>query len=183
MTAIFLARHGETDDNVPPARVMGWVDPPLNDTGRAQARALAGEARERGIAALYTSHLARARETAAIVGEAIGLEPIVDERFAESGRGRWEGRLVEDIRREEPEAWDEWMRAAEGFAFPGGESLAQHCARVAEGLREVSAGTLPALVVCHGGSIRCAFAERDPRGLDAFHELRVPNATLMRLPG
>ena len=128
MTAIFLARHGETDDNVPPARVMGWVDAPLNDTGRAQARALAGEARERGIAALYTSHLERARETAAIVGEAIGLEPIVDERFAESGRGRWEGRLVEDIRREEPEAWDEWMRAAEGFAFPGGESLARGAA-------------------------------------------------------
>jgi broad specificity phosphatase PhoE len=182
VSGIYLARHGETDDNAPPARVMGWIDAPLNDTGREQARALAREAQARGIAALYTSHLARARETAAIVGEAIALVPVVDERFAESMRGDWEGRLAEDIQREEPKAWEAWMRAAGDFAFPGGESLADHCARVAEGLGEVGAGELPALVVCHGGTIRCAFAQRDPRGLESFHELSVPNATLMQLP-
>jgi len=179
---IYLARHGETDDNSPPPRVMGWMDVPLNDRGREQARALAAEVAGRGIAALYASNLARARETAEIVGAAIGLEPVVDERFAESNRGDWEGRLAEDIEREEPEAWARWMRAADGFAFPGGESLAGHCARVAEGLAEVAAGRGPALVVCHGGTIRCAFAQRDPRGLAAFHELTVPNATLMELP-
>jgi broad specificity phosphatase PhoE len=182
VSAIFLARHGETDDNAPPARVMGWIDARLNETGREQALALAREAEARGIAALYTSPLARARETAAIVGEAIGLEPVVDARFAESMRGHWEGRLLEDIQREEAEAWEAWMRAADGFAFPGGESLADHCTRVAEGLGEVGAGELPALVVCHGGTIRCAFAQHDPRGLDSFHELSVPNATLMQLP-
>jgi broad specificity phosphatase PhoE len=178
---ILLARHGETDDNAPPARVMGWIDVPLNARGREQARELAGEVENRGIAALYTSHLARARETAEIVGQAIGLEPVVDERFAESNRGDWEGRFVEDIEREQPAAWERWMRADPDFAFPGGESLAGHCARVAEGLAVVAAGPGPALVVCHGGSIRCAFAQRDPRGLAAFHELSVPNATLMEL--
>jgi broad specificity phosphatase PhoE len=180
--SVFLARHGETDDNAPPQRVMGWVDSPLNEHGREQARALAREAAEARLAALYASHLARATETAAIVAEALGLEPVVDERFAESRRGRWEGRLVEEIEREDPDAWAAWMRADPEFAFPGGESLAEHCSRVAAALRDVAAGPLPALVVCHGGTIRCAFASRDPRGLASFHELEVRNAALMSLP-
>ena len=48
-------------------------------------------------------------------------------------------------------------------------------------LDDVSAAPLPALVVCHGGTIRCAFALRNHRGLDAFHELDVPNAVPLRL--
>jgi len=180
---IYLARHGETDDNAPPARVMGWIDTPLNERGREQARALAREAAGRGIAALYSSHLARARQTAEIVGEAIGLEPVIDERLAESRRGSWEGRLVDDIKREEPEAWAASHEDAPGFVFPGGEALAEHCARVAAALRDIGDGPQPALVVCHGGTIRCAFAKLHPSGLASFHEPEVPNATLMRLPG
>jgi broad specificity phosphatase PhoE len=179
---IWLARHGETDDNAPPARVQGWVDTPLNARGREQARALAREVAGLGIAALYTSQLARARETAEIVGRELGIEPLVDERLAESNRGDWEGRLLEEIQREQPEAWEAWMRAGEGFRFPGGEALADHCARVGAALDDVGAGPLAALVVCHGGSIRCAFARHAARGLDAFHELSVPNAALMQLP-
>ena len=49
-------------------------------------------------------------------------------------------------------------------------------------LDDIGAGELPALAVCHGGTIRCAFARTDPRGLDGFHELEVPNAQIMRLP-
>jgi broad specificity phosphatase PhoE len=178
---VFLARHGETDDNAPPARVMGWIDTPLNERGREQARALAREAKQHDFQALYTSHLVRARETAEIVGEAIGLEPVVDERLAESRRGKWEGRLIDDIKREEPEAWAASHEDAPGFVFPGGEALADHCARVAAALRDIEVGPLPALVVCHGGSIRCAFAKLHPSGLEAFHEFEVPNATLMEL--
>ena len=40
---------------------------------------------------------------------------------------------------------------------------------------------LPALVVCHGGSIRVALCARDPRGLEAFHDFNVPNAALIDL--
>ena len=178
---ILLARHGETADNVPPARVMGRRDPPLGDRGREQARRLADAVGGEGIRALYTSDLRRATETAAIVGERLGLEPRVDPRFAESDRGRWEGRLVRDIEREEPEAWSAWLHAGDGFRFPGGESLRDHLDRVAAAIDDVNAGALPALVVCHGGTIRCAFAAREPGGLDSFHELDVPNAVPFRL--
>jgi probable phosphoglycerate mutase len=179
---ILLARHGETDDNVPPVRVQGRRDVPLNDRGRDQARALAAAAARDAPRALWTSPLSRARETAEIVGGQLDLEPRVDARLAESDRGRWEGRLLDEIRRDEPEAWAAWRRGGAGFRFPGGESLTHHLARVAEAIDEIASGELPALVVCHGGTIRCAFARIDPRGLDAYHEIEVRNAELMRLP-
>ena len=179
---ILLARHGETDHNVPPPRVQGWIDTPLNDTGRAQARELAEAVRPHGIAAVYSSHLSRARETAEIVAEAIGTQATVDERFAESNRGTWEGRLLDEIAREEPELWAAWRRGGGDFRFPHGESLQEHADRVAAALHDVRGGDMPALIVCHGGTIRCAFALTNPRGLDSFHELDVPNAHVLELP-
>ena len=178
---ILLARHGETADNVPPARVMGRRDPPLTERGREQARSLANAVGGEGVRTLYTSNLRRATETAEIVGERLGLELRIDPRLAESDRGRWEGRLMQDIEREEPEAWDAWRLAGDGFRFPGGESLRDHLDRVVAALDEIADGPLPALVICHGGTIRCAFAARWDRGLDAFHELDVPNAVPLRL--
>lgn len=179
---ILFARHGETDDNFPPPRVQGWIDTPLNDRGRAQARELAEAVRPRDIAAVHSSHLARARETAEIVASELGLEVAVDERLAESRRGSWEGRLLEEIERDEPDMWVAWRRGGADFRFPDGESLSEHAERVAAALADVRRGPLPALCVCHGGTIRCAFAFEHPRGLDAFHELDVPNAEPLELP-
>ena len=179
---ILLARHGETDDNAPPARVQGRRDVPLNDRGRDQARRLAVAVAGERPRTLGASPLARARETAEIVGAELGLAPRLDERLVESDRGTWEGRLLDDVRRDDPELWAAWRRAGADFRFPGGESLAEHLERVSAALDEIVADGGPALVICHGGTIRCAFARSHPHGLDAFHELEVPNAELMRLP-
>ena len=180
--AVFLARHGETDDNREPIRVQGFRDTPLNDTGRGQAHALAERVAGNGIGSLWSSDLSRARETAEIVGERIGLEPRLDARLREANRGRWEGRLFIDIERDEPDLYALWLRAGESFRFPGGESLREQQHRVAAALRDVrGAGGLPALVVCHGGSIRVMLCLRDPRGLAAFHEFEVPNVAVVRL--
>jgi broad specificity phosphatase PhoE len=180
---ILLARHGRTADNAPPQRIQGSRDPGLDEVGRGQAAEIAAAVGSHGIAALWTSQLLRARETAGIVGAALGLEPRVDARLAESHRGSWEGRLIEDVRREEPEAWAAWLRAGSAFRFPGGgESLAEHQERVLAGLADVAAGPLPALVICHGGTIRAAVAAAHPDGLDAFNDLDVPNAAVIPLP-
>jgi broad specificity phosphatase PhoE len=178
---ILLARHGQSVDNGPPQRFSGWLDAPLTDRGREQARALAAAAAGLGVEAIWTSQLIRARETAEIVGAALGLVPRVDARLAESHRGRWEGRLVTDLEREEPAAWAAWRRAGAAFRFPGGESLLEHQRRALAALADVRGGPLPALVVCHGGTIRAIAAASHPRGLDAFHELAVPNAAVLAL--
>jgi 2,3-bisphosphoglycerate-dependent phosphoglycerate mutase len=178
---ILLARHGETADNVPPETVMGSRDVPLSERGREQAQELALAVAGEGVAAIWTSPLVRARETAEIVAEALGLVVRVDARLAESFRGGWEGRRLVDIEREEPAAWEAWRRAGADFRFPGGESLGEHQARALAALAEVRGGPLPALVVCHGGTIRAIAAASHPRGLAGYHELPVPNATLLKL--
>lgn len=179
---ILLARHGETDDNRPPLRFQGQRDTPLNDVGRAQARELAERVAERGqpVASLWSSDLSRARETAEIVGARIGLQPRLDARLREGARGRWEGFLFEEIAAAEPEPYAAWRRGGASWRFPDGESLAEQQARVLEALEEIAAsGPLPALVVCHGGSIRVALCRDDPRGLGAFHDFEVPNVALV----
>jgi broad specificity phosphatase PhoE len=180
---ILLARHGETDANVEPIRFQGRTDTPLNERGRAQAHELAAlVAREHKVAALYSSDLARARETAAIVGAAIGLEVCVDARFAESYRGDWEGRYFHDVEKADPKRYRDFRHAGTSFRFPGGESLAEHMERVVEGLVDITqTGPLPALVVCHGGTIRVALCHTNKRGLYAFWDYEVPNASVVAL--
>ena len=178
---IWLARHGETEDNKD-RRFQGQKDVALNDTGREQARALAGSAKEHGFVALFSSPLVRAKETAEIVGAALGLAPQLDDRLKEVDTGDWTGRLKADLELDDPEAWAAFGRGGEDWRFPGGESLQDQQDRVIAALVDITqAGALPALVVCHRGVVRCALAHTHKRGLDTYHEWTVPNGELIRL--
>jgi broad specificity phosphatase PhoE len=182
LTGVLLARHGETNDNLEPIRVQGFTDTPLNDTGRRQAATLAQRMAGAAIRCLWASDLSRAAETAEIVGARIGLTPRLDPRLREADRGEWEGYRFIDVEKADPDGYAAWLRAGESFRFPGGESLREQQDRVLACLREIHAsGELPALVVCHGGSIRVMLCSRDPRGLDAFHEFKVPNTAVVEL--
>lgn len=182
LSGVLLARHGQTNDNLEPIRVQGFTDTPLNDTGRHQAAELGDRLADAGIRSLFASDLSRAAETAEIVGARIGLTPTLDARLREANRGEWEGYRFIDVARADPDGYAAWRRAGEGFRFPGGESLRDQLDRVLACLVDVHANAeLPALVVCHGGSIRVMLSSRDPRGLDAFHEFEVPNTAVVEL--
>jgi broad specificity phosphatase PhoE len=172
---VLLVRHGETDDNAAD-RFQGRIDTPLNDRGREQSRALADELAGEGLLALYTSPLARARETAEIIGERLGLQPVLDPRLMEADAGTWSGRLYSEIVADDAAAFVAWRARRPGFRFPGGgESVEEQAARVAAALRDVGAGPLPALVVTHGGTIRAVDGIDTPGGAVANCELhRVP---------
>ena len=163
-TDVLLARHGETDDNAQ-ARFQGRRNPPLNARGRAQAAELAEAMAGEGFVALYASPLLRARQTAEIVAQRIGLEPVYDERFMEADVGDWAGLLYEEVVAGHPGAFEAWRAADPDFRFPGGESVAEQAARVAEAIADVRAGALPALVVCHGGTIRAARGPGAPQAV------------------
>jgi broad specificity phosphatase PhoE len=184
LRGVLLARHGQTNDNLEPIRFQGFRDTPLNDTGRSQAHALASRvaALPDPIKSLWSSDLSRAHETAEIVGARIGLEPRLDPRLREANRGRWEGYTFDEIKRSDPEEFAAWMRGGAEWRFPGGESLQEQQDRVLAALRDIeAAGELPALAVCHGGSIRVVLCSRDSRGLDAFHDFEVPNVAVVPL--
>jgi broad specificity phosphatase PhoE len=179
VTTIALARHGETDYNAQ-RRFQGHLAVPLNARGREQADELARVAAQREWATLICSPLARARETADIVGAAIGHHPIADARFAETDCGDWTDLMFDDVQRAEPEQFARYMAADPEFAFPGGESFAQQQLRVLEGIDAARQGPRPALIVCHRGSIRLALAALHED--DAHRSAAIPNASLVELP-
>ncbi len=175
---IWLARHGETPYNAI-RRFQGQGAVPLSDRGREQARALAEEAAGHAFASLWCSSLARARETADIVADRIGLDPIEDRRLAETDAGAWTDRLFDEVLEEDPERFAAFVAGDPAFAFPGGESFADQQERVCEALADVEAsGPLPALVVCHRNSMRLALERRRGRriGLE-----EIPNGALVAL--
>ena len=175
---IWLARHGETAYNAE-RRFQGQGPVPLSERGREQARALAEEAAAHGFASLWSSPLARARETADIVAARLGLEVVEEPRLMETDAGDWTDRLFAEVESEDPERFAAFTGTDPGFAFPGGESFAAQRDRVVAALADIRArGPLPALVVCHRGSMRLALEhERGERvTLD-----QVPNGALVAL--
>jgi broad specificity phosphatase PhoE len=176
--SVYLARHGQTAYNLE-RRFQGHLPVPLDDTGRAQAADLAERASAHPFAALWCSPLLRARETADIVAERIGIEPREDPRLMETDAGGWTDRLFVDVLAEDPDGFAGFIGGDPSFAFPGGESFAQQGVRVAAALADVERDDLPALVVCHGVVIRIALFQR------AGHKValaeRVPNAALVPL--
>jgi broad specificity phosphatase PhoE len=179
VTTVALARHGQTEYNAV-RRFQGHLPVPLDDVGRRQAHELAGVAAQREWATLLCSPLHRARETAEIVGAAIGHHPIADARFAETDCGDWTDLTFDAVAAADPERFAAYQRADPDFAFPGGESFAQQQLRVLEGIDAARTGPLPVLIVCHRGSIRLALAAI--HGDDAYRSADIPNASLVDLP-
>jgi broad specificity phosphatase PhoE len=140
VTTLLLVRHGETDWNAE-GRLQGHTDRPLSDYGRRQAQHLAAELEGQELEAIYSSDLARARETAEIVGERLGLPVVLDPDLREKNWGSWEG--LTPVERDRVE-----------FV---GESTKEHQERMLRALRRISErhpGDVGVLVVTHGGSMR-----------------------------
>ena len=180
---VYLARHGQTAYNLE-RRFQGHLPVPLDDTGREQAadlaeRATAGTSDGIPFAALWSSPLLRARETADIVAERLGLQPREEPRLMETDAGDWTDRLFVDVQAEDPDGFAGFIEGRLDFSFPGGESFAQQGVRVAAALADIEQGELPALVVCHGVVIRIALFQRAGHRV-ALAE-RVPNAALVPL--
>ena len=175
---IHLARHGQTAYNAE-GRFQGHLPVPLDDTGRLQAAELADAAARVDLRSLWCSPLERAKETAAIVGGRIGLDPVEDARFAETDTGDWTGRSFAEIEAEDPDGFRRFQVSDPAFRYPGGESFAEQSERVQAGLAALRGmpDALPALIVCHRGVIRLALAVATGRADAGGRE--IPNAALV----
>jgi broad specificity phosphatase PhoE len=182
---LLLVRHGLTEWNRE-GRFQGHLDPPLSDDGRDQARCVA---RRLAAAAeppvrIITSSLERARETAQIIGDALGAPGVeTDRRLIEIGQGAWEGRTHAELELDDPERYAAWRRQIGHEQPPGGEPIDHALERVAAVMAEVTdTDDWPICLVAHGGTLR--LLTRLVLELGAPHDwdpLELDNASLSTL--
>jgi broad specificity phosphatase PhoE len=132
---------------------------PLTPHGRAQAGAIAQALRSEPFAAIYSSGLARAVETARILGESSGVDVAVDDRLQEFDFGRWEGLTWEEIVAVNPHLAGLASTAATRYAPEGGESFSHVCGRVKPFLDDLTRQNFAAAaVVTHAGVLHAVFS-------------------------
>lgn len=155
---ILFVRHGQTSWNVERRR-QGHIGPGLNEQGRADARRAAGTLAqlnaEKPISAIYSSDLDRAAETAAIIGEALGLPVRHDARLRERHQGAWQGLLAEEIASKREAVGDYGGDDPLHKGPPEGETGQQVIDRMVQALDEIAAAHPGerVVVVSHGGAI------------------------------
>jgi len=170
---LILVRHGETAWNREP-RFQGWIDIALCEEGRVQAEKVAQALAAQTVAAVYSSPLARARETAEILAKPHRVSVVADEAFREMSFGVWEGLTAGEVMAQFPDAHRAWRAEPHTVRFPGGEDLATAAARARAGverLREAH-GDDTVVVVSHGLVIRLIVLEAlgvPPARLRAVH--------------
>jgi probable phosphoglycerate mutase len=181
-TRVLAIRHGETAWNAE-ARIQGHLDIPLSPVGEAQARRLARALGGEDLAAVYTSDLTRARQTAEPLALALGLEPRPDPRLRERAFGRFEGLTFREIEERFPGDHRRWRERDPDYGPRGGEVLADFYARIVATVADLCAahpgGAIA--VVAHGGVLDCLYRAAARVDLRATRTWALANASVNRL--
>lgn len=181
-TRILALRHGETTWNQD-RRLQGQLDIPLNERGHWQAARTAEALREEPIAAVYSSDLARAHQTARAIAAAQGLDVRSHAGLRERHFGVFQGKTWTELEVEEPEATQAWRTRVPEFAPAGGENLLQLRERIAAALDEIVAGHAgeQIVIVAHGGVLDMVYRLATGLELQAPRTWLVENAAIHRL--
>jgi probable phosphoglycerate mutase len=153
---LYCIRHGESTYNAE-GRIQGQHDPPLSDLGRRQAERLAAAFAGQRIAAVYSSPLARAMETARPVAAALELKVGIVDDLKELNAGIFQGRCWAELADLHPAEAYRWSSQDPDFQIPEGESRRALMVRgksALEGIRR--GGEERVVVVTHGGLLNAA---------------------------
>lgn len=151
---VSLFRHGETEGNVS-GRWQGRTDSPLTELGRQQVKEASATAPE--MQALFTSPLGRTVETAAIIGNAIGVAPQNEEGLIEMSFGVWENMTTDEAAIADPELFEKvYGRGEDAPRGRGGESFTQAGERIYATVESLATRTGHDHIgaVSHGAAIR-----------------------------
>jgi probable phosphoglycerate mutase len=157
-TFIYFIRHGETV--LTPTRKFsgtGSLNPELMQEGLDQADLVAEEAVKLGADVLIASPLKRTTQTAEAIARTTGLEIIFDESWYELSFGDWDGKSIEEVKAEDPDAYQAWLNST-AYAPGGGESYDEASIRIEEALEKLVAQYpgKKVIVVTHNGVIKTA---------------------------
>jgi broad specificity phosphatase PhoE len=178
-TRLLLLRHGQTELSVQ-RRYSGHGDPELTPLGHAQAAGAAARiANVPDVAAVLTSPLRRALQTATLVAEATGAPLHVRKGLIETDFGAWEGLTFPEARDRDPQLHAEWL-GSEEVAPPGGESFAavgrRVAAELADVLRDYPGATL--VLVSHVTPIKMLLRDALQGGPGVLYRLHLDLAAL-----
>ncbi len=135
-TKVVLIRPGATSfDEL--GRMKGSLDMPLSQRGRIQAENLAEELAAIRLDAIYHGPCESASETAAVLVEGRDLRPKMIDAFRNIDHGLWHGKLIDEIRRNQPRLYRSGAENPEAVCPPGGESLQIASARVMKAIQRV----------------------------------------------
>ena len=178
-TRLLLVRHGETEWNRE-GRYQGSVDVPLNPTGQRQAAALAAQLRAEPIAAVYSSTLQRAYDTAVPIAMAHGLAVVRDPRLNEINQGLWEGLRPADIVLRWPDLHAQWEQEPLAVRLPEGETLEDVRARVLAALDDILIAWTGHTVCVVAHKVSLSVVKSLALGIPLLEALRVmpPNASI-----
>jgi broad specificity phosphatase PhoE len=154
MSRLLLIRHGQSEWNAL-RRWQGWADPPLTAEGEREARQAGPALRVHELGSIVSSDLQRARRTAELLAEGLGLPgPAVDADLKERDVGDWSGLTADEIDQRWPGLLHAW-RTGKVPNPPNGETNDAFVTRLRRGLAStVARCEAPVLVVTHGGVIR-----------------------------
>ncbi len=177
MPTLFLVRHGETDWNRS-GQIMGARPVPLNPRGQAQAQRVATLLQSRPLAALLSSPVARALETAEILSTSLGVPVTVEQGVTEIGVGEWEGLFWKDVADEIVK--QNWYGNPRETRFPGGETLQETQIRAVAAVEHALArkASAPVLFVSHADVIRAVVAHFLGLHLSSVRQIRIDNGSL-----
>jgi len=173
---LFLIRHGETGWNTQEI-FRGHADIPLNENGFEQARKTAAALQPLPIAAVYSSPLSRAVETARLIAEPHGHEVIIEEGFIDFNYGIWQGRPHEEVKKKYPELYHLWLTAPHKVRFEQGEALADVRTRALAALEKILARHKGENVVVVTHRVVCKVLLCVLLGLDESHFWRIRQDT------
>lgn len=158
---LLLIRHGQSVGNAV-RRIQGLDDQPLTEVGREQALALAHRLEhERDLCALYASPLLRASQTAAIIGQQLGLDFTQDDRLKEYDCGAITGMSSGEVLAHFPEIAAGWQQNPWRVPVPGEEGVESFQQRVMSAMQDILAHHLDGdavAVVAHGGTLSAYLA-------------------------
>lgn len=160
ITTLHVIRHGQTTWNAA-GRIQGQSDSPLSELGRQQAEKVAEALAARPLAAIYSSDLTRARDTAAPLAARLGLEPVLEPRLRERSYGILETLTWPEVRAAHPELYAGLAAGDGALRLPEGESREDLFDRIGPAF-EAIANAHPGeeiAVVTHGG-VKAAFFAR-----------------------
>ncbi|MEF9996863.1 MAG: histidine phosphatase family protein [Burkholderiaceae bacterium] len=181
-TTLILIRHGETPWNAV-GRLQGAIDIALSERGQWQAQRVADRLRREPLAAVISSDLARAAQTAAPLAAAHGLALQLEPGLRERSYGIFEGETYEVLAARFPTEWARHQSRDIDWVVPGGESIAQLRDRVLAALSVIAvrhAGEQVA-VVAHGGVLDAIYRAATGFSWTAPRQHALPNAGIHRL--